>query len=294
MLTVVLIAFASATCSAMSSVVKHLSAGKMRHSRSRRGRALAVMASMVGSPLWLAGLAFDGAGVTLQVLALRYGELSVVQPVLTVSLVISLIGSHVAGRRRVPVSEIAWSAVLISGLVLFLFASNAFGAKGEAAVGSRGQAIALGGLAAITVIGAVIAGHRVGGRRRASLYAVAVAVLYAVTASLIKTCTRIVDLRGLTDLVLAWQLWALVACGLLAMVLAQLAFAAGPLTRSLPVIASLDPLFSLVAGVVVYGERLGTTPLRLIGETTGLLLLTGGVAGLGRLSAQFEQTHPTR
>lgn len=290
-MTVLLLAFASATCSALSSVVKHLSADRLSDSSDTHGmltRARAVAASMVASPLWLGGLAFDAAGVSLQVVALHFGDLSVVQPMLTVSLAISLAASHIVRRTRMPKREVAWTLVLVVGLLVFLTASDSMGPHGEAAVGSRGEAMVLGGLAALVVAVSMALGALSRAAWKATFYAVAVAVLYALTAALIKSCTRIFSLRGFTELMLSWQFWLLITAGALAMVLAQLAFAAGPLSRSLPVVASLDPLFSVVAGVVVYGERLSSDPLRLIFEGLGLAMLLAGVAGLGKISAVLE------
>jgi hypothetical protein len=53
----------------------------------------------------------------------------------------------------------------------------------------------------------------------------------------------------------SWQLYAVVVIGATGLLLNQLAFQAGPLTAALPATATVDPLMSIVVGVVVYDEH---------------------------------------
>ena len=87
-----------------------------------------------------------------------------------------------------------------------------------------------------------------------------------------------------------WQPYTLIAAGGLGLLLTQLAFQAGPLTASLPAIATVDPLLSIAIGVLVYDEHLRRGPLG--GATLAglLLLLTLAVIQLARLNTQAA--HP--
>jgi hypothetical protein len=55
-------------------------------------------------------------------------------------------------------------------------------------------------------------------------------------------------------------LYAVILVGIAGVLLNQLAFQAGPITASLPAIATIDPLLSIVIGVVVYDEHCGAGP----------------------------------
>ncbi len=65
--------------------------------------------------------------------------------------------------------------------------------------------------------------------------------------------------------------------------LTQLAFQAGPITASLPAISTVDPLLSVLIGVLVYHERLHRGPLGGVLLLALLLLLVISVIQLGRI-----------
>jgi hypothetical protein len=123
---------------------------------------------------------------------------------------------------------------------------------------------------------------------------VAVGIAYACTAALIKSCTNIVS-SGLPALATSWQPYVLVLAGVTGMVLAQLAFQAGPLTASLPAIAAVDPLLSVAIGVWVYDERLSRGAWSVAAEVGCLTLMSVSAVLLSRVQAATEDTsrpHP--
>ena len=84
---------------------------------------------------------------------------------------------------------------------------------------------------------------------------VAVGISYAATAALLKSVTNIA-LRGPVPVLTSWQLYAVIASGATGLLLNQVAFRAGPLTASLPAIATVDPLLSIALGIVVFHEHI--------------------------------------
>ena len=102
--------------------------------------------------------------------------------------------------------------------------------------------------------------------RSAAFNGIAVGVIYAATAALIKNLTDIV-VRHPAYIFVSWQLYAVVVLGACGVLLSQIAFQSGPLTASLPATATVDPLVSVVVGVVVFDERLRT------GGIYGLILV---------------------
>lgn len=281
MTTVVLLALASTTCAAISTVLKHTSAN--RHVHHSFGRWLPqLVARMVANPLFLLAMVFDAGAVALQVLALRYGNLSTVQPILTLALVISLALDHVAARTRVTHGEAVWAATLVAGLVMFLISSGATHPQGGHDVGNRTHGLVLAAFTVVTWGLALGVTRHARPTVRARIMAVGVAAIYASTAGLIKSSTRIYDHSGLVELARSWQLWVLLAIAATGLVLNQHVFSMAPLHVTLPVIASLDPLCSVVIGWAVFDERLLATPAAIVVETVGLALLLLGVVRLSR------------
>lgn len=284
MTPVILLALASTTCAAISTVLKHHSANRPVRPCSG-GRLRRLLTGMVANPLFVLALVVDGLAVVLQILALRAGDLSTVQPILTLALVISLGLDHLVSRTRLHRSEVVWSGVLVAGLVLFLVASDAAHPRGGLETGRRDAGL---WLAAGTVVAVLVAApllRRARPRVQARAMAVVVAAIYASTAALITSCTRIFDLYGVGRLALSWQLWTLVAAAAVGVLLNQHVFSLAPLHVTLPVIASLDPLFSIVIGRVVFDERLRATPVATVLEIAGLALLLLGVMRLSRSRA---------
>ncbi len=289
---VILLALASTTCAACSTVLKHRAAVAPAHP-VLEGKVPAVIAGMIGSPTFALALCFDGAAVGLQILALRDGDLSTVQPILTLALVISLGLDHVLSRTRPTRGEFAWSGALISGLVIFLVASGASHPEGGDDVGNLRVGLILTAVAGLGWLIAYLVTRRAKATIRARVQAVAVAMIYAATAALIKASTHIVDLAGFGELLRSWQLWTLLAAALGGLILNQHVFSLAPLHVSLPVIASLDPLVSVIIGRAVFDERLrgGLVPLTF--EVIGLTLLVLGVVHLSRSKAPATTDGPT-
>ncbi|WP_116115924.1 DMT family transporter [Austwickia chelonae] len=291
-ITVLLLSLASAASAACSTVAKHASAQRPTP-ESRFAQALPpLLATMIASPLWLLGLVFDVGGIILQVLALRYGDISVVQPVLTASLLIALILSRWVSRIRIRKTEIAWGLCLIAGLVIFLASSGSFGSHGGEGIGRTAPGVTLGVISLVGCAFCAEVARRSTGRHRARALAVIVAVLYVAMAGFIKSSSRIFDVEGPLSMLLSWQLWGLVICAATAMICQQVAYSAAPLAQSQPVVAALDPLFAVLLGVVVYGEMLRYGPMDLIAEAIGLSLLLSGVVGISRISADQEDPRP--
>ena len=59
--------------------------------------------------------------------------------------------------------------------------------------------------------------------------------------------------------------------------LTQAAFDAGPLSASQPALLIVDPLASILLGVLIFGEHVDSTPPALIGAVCGLLIMCVGV-----------------
>lgn len=78
--------------------------------------------------------------------------------------------------------------------------------------------------------------------------------------------------------------------GGIGLVLTQVAFQAGPLAASLPAIATVDPLLSVVIGVLVYDEQVHRGPLGGALLFGLLVLLAASIVGLGKV----EHAHHDR
>jgi hypothetical protein len=118
---------------------------------------------------------------------------------------------------------------------------------------------------------------------------VVVGTIYACTAVLLKAVTGVASRGGIAAVLTSWQLPVLVVAGAAGMVLAQLAFRSGPLNASLPAMATIDPLLSVVLGLIVYDEQLRTGLLPTLGEVASLAALAIAAVALSRISADQDE-----
>jgi hypothetical protein len=294
----------SAAGTAASTVLKQRTATRTASTRPAGGAGLRrLLASTARDPLWTAAVVTDLVGVALQVVALHYGSLALVQPLLITGLLFALLLGH-AGGKPPGAREVGCALVVAAALIGFLRLSGAVDAGPTLHVHPV-HASVFAACVALAVVILVIGAHRhVPPAGRAGMLGVAVGAVYAATAALIKAATDVLAARGLLGLLLAWQLWVALAVGAAGLVLGQITFAAGPLTASLPAISAVDPLLSVLIGVVAYAEPLRRGPadgLVMLGLVAVLVLAIIGlsrVESTGRTEAgappQDKPLHPSR
>jgi drug/metabolite transporter (DMT)-like permease len=103
-----------------------------------------------------------------------------------------------------------------------------------------------------------------------------------VDASFVKQLTDTLHQHGLAGEFVHWPLYALVVTAILGAVLTQAAFDSGPLSASQPALLIVDPVASIVLGVLIFGEHVDSTGPALIGAVSGLLVMCVGVAPTSR------------
>lgn len=274
---VVLLGLGAALAFALSSSLKHVSAGHHPDAQSMGPRKLARFAqAMLSHPLWLGAIGCDVVGLGLQVTALHLGALVVVQPLLVTGLVFALLLRRFYDRHHIGRRQVVWAVVLSAALAGFVILATTGHNPIRPERADRLPAVVAG------ICGALLAGACVelGRRQRdegrsAALLGIAVGIIYAATAALLKGVTD-VALKGPVALLSSWQLYTVAVIGATGLLLNQLAFQAGPLTASLPATATVDPLLSIVVGVFVYDEQIRRGPAG--GVVLALLVVLLGIA----------------
>jgi len=289
---VVAASLGSAAFFSVATALKHRSAGtvpRMHHFHA--ADLLAFASATLRHPLWLGGMLADVGGLGLQVVALHLGALTVVQPLLVSAVLFSLIVAHRVAGTRISRREALLGAALVLSVTGFLLVSGAVSAT--ASTTDRFPAILSSAASLVLVTACVVASRRatrrkLDSRRAAALLGVAVGTIYAGTAALIKACTNILVQHGLVALVTSWQLYAVITAGATGLLLAQIAFQAGPLSASLPATAATDPLVSVVLGVVVFDEQLRTGAVPLLLSLLFLVPMSTAVVFLSRVRVAVE------
>ncbi|SUE14183.1 Uncharacterised protein [Rhodococcus gordoniae] len=260
----VLCALAAAALVAVGSIAQQSSAAAVPDTDSLVG-------SLLRSPRWWAGILGDGGSYLLQVVALAFGSVLLVQPLLVASLLFALpLAAATTGRR---VTRTTWllAGALCAALAVFLLVGNPTAGSGDPSAAH--WALPLGAVLAVTA--AAVALAVLSPRLRALSFGIAAGILYGVTSAFTKHVTDLAE-HGIGQLLGSWQTWTLVAAGAAAIYLQQRAFQAGTLTASLPALTVGEPLAAIVLGTTVLGEHLRADgpALILVGAAVAVMLVT--------------------
>jgi hypothetical protein len=262
--------------------------------------SLRLMADLVRSPRWLAGIVAMICGQVLAAWSIGHLTLSVVEPLLTTNLIWALIlavplskrarsrssssatPAQGAPARAVQVWEVAGAAVLCVGVGLL---SSARSAKPIGlSFGSFSHWPAAAAIAAIA-FGCVHFGRRRQGRPRALLTGIAAGLVYGIQDALTRQTLEALQSGGIGGVLTSWAPYALVGAGAVGIWLMQSAFSTGPLQLSLPAISAGEPLVGILLGIIVFGDRIQVTPLQLAVEAGGIAALVAGVILVARAPA---------
>ena len=228
---------------------------------------------------WLIGLALMLGTFGFQATALHFGQLNVVQPVLTLELVFLVAILVVGFRRRVGWREVVGIAGVVVGLAVFFASANPAVGKGQP------DSTAWTVVAVVTLIGALAlaAAGRTGPRWwRATALGSAAAVLFADNAAVIKAATSFLRHDSLLRLFATADPYLIALSGAAGLFLLQGALHAGPITASRTANVVVNPLVSIVIGTTAFGERLQYGAAALTAEVLALVVLCAGIAVLGR------------
>jgi drug/metabolite transporter (DMT)-like permease len=229
-------------------------------------------------------------GFAAQAVALSFGALSVVQPLVVTRLVFGLVIAARVSRQALAPREWAGALAIVVGLGAFLVAASpGEGTTAMAGSGWLGVLLATGVPAVVLVITA----PRSSGVPRAVALAAAGALLFVATTTLTKVIGH--DMRDDASAVLtSWKLYALAPTGLGAMLLVQSAFMAGPIRASLPVLTCVECLGAIAIGALFLNEAVSIHALDVVVEMVGLAAVVWGVVLVTRspvLVATLE-AHP--
>jgi hypothetical protein len=226
--------------------------------------------------IWLAGFALMIASFVLEAVALHFGRLTEVQPILTTELLFLVL---ILGTRfQFTVGWREWSGAVAAAVGLagfLLFAAP----RGGDTIPTTSEWLEVGAACAGSMVVLVLLARRGPRWWRAASFGTAAAVAFAYTAALIKVVTDYVS-GDWVSVFRHWQTYALAVFGILAVYLTQHAYHAGPIAASQSAIVLVDPLASILIGVNLFGDDLRTAgawgPL----EALSLLVLFAGAIAL--------------
>lgn len=279
----VLLAIAASFCTATASLAQRQGATSVQSTGGFDARLLLRLARR---PVWLLGIVAMIGGFGFQLTALRYGPLALVQPILSLELLLVFGFMAFAGRRRMRIRPRDWlgAAAMSAGIAMFLRLASPSGGRLHA----PGSSWLLAGLVTLGVVLAALAvafspanRSAASSSRRAAVLGSATGIAWGFVAAVIKELSSHLG-QGLGAIFSTWSLYVLLVVGAATMLLASHALAAGPLAASQPGFTILDPLAAALLGVFLFGEHIQTGLWELAGEALALALVAVGAAIISR------------
>lgn len=273
--TALVLALASAAAYAGAAVLQERVAGA-----TDREAGAGVWAALARGSWWLS-VGLNVAGAALHVLALRYGPLTLIQPLGALTLVLALPlqaalrgGADGAGRRRVGAVRWRGAALTMAGLAGVLVLVRG-GGRIEVLAPVQVLGTVAATAAALVALGAVArgAGPRAGG----IAYATAAGIAFGAGSVL----TQTVAVRPGPDAFTVLTGLAVAALAPAGLMLSQAAYRGG-LGAPLATATLVNPAVSAAVGLTLLGERLSGGALGVAVALTATALATRGVVLLSR------------
>lgn len=266
--TAIILALISAVLIAVGTVWRHriLRAGQARTEANH-----APLASLSNVRWWLS-IAIALLAYAFQAAALAYGSLLIVQPILVLSLMLTLILSAAFDRRRMSRHEIVWAALLTASVAVVVLI-------GRPQPGARDvpgwEWVAVIGLGLVAAAGAFAFAYRRSPQTQALTFGATCGAIYGYLAVFAKVAVDVLAREGVWAMLRSWQLWAVVATAVLGLVVQQYAFGAGDLAASLPASKVAEPIVALVVGYTLLDEKfaVGAWGMGLMGASISVMLV---------------------
>jgi drug/metabolite transporter (DMT)-like permease len=267
-------ALGSAFAFAVASALQHRESGAV----DKRG-ALdpGLLTSLARRPWWLLGVVADVVAVALQAVALRYGPIALVQPLLVAGLPMAVLLSCLFVRRAPRAPELFGIGLCSVGLAAVAPAAATVGLSSEPERTASVVAAVLLTVLTLGLLGTARARPRLAGIATGS----AAGVVTGAGSVLLAVCAVRFDHLG--QLLLSVAPYAAVVVGLLGLLLSQAAFQTGQLGLPLAALSVLEPAVAVLLAVTVLHERLPTDrPGVLAVGGCGAVLAVVGVLVLSR------------
>jgi hypothetical protein len=274
-------AIAAAAVLGLSAAIDQRSTKKVK---TREPLSPKLLADLARQPLWLIAIGANVVGFALQVVALAYGSLALVQPLLVCDLLFAvLIAWVLRGNANEPQPNMTsmWIGVVVTtiGLAGFLAIGQPTPGHTQARL-SMLPPLAIG---YVVVVGACLAIAKRNRGLQPLALATACGVSYGVAAFVIKLLTSEFG-GGLGAVFTNWPIYVFIVVGPAGFILNQNALQQGTLLAPVQAIISVaDPIISIALGVAWLDVRLRSSPGAIVGEIISFALLTVGIIMTSRV-----------
>lgn len=248
-LLAVIFALASALTIAWGTVVRHRIAGEAALDGTLKGSPLI---NAIRRPLWWAGTGTALIGYGFQIVALAFGTLLVVQPILVLSMMFTLPLAARYDGRRMRAHELFWALILSVAVAVLVLLGRPLAGDPHPPWDRWLWAFGAG----VLVLGGIsVFAEFLKGPPRALALGIVTGALFGYVAVLSKAFVDITVNQGALAAILNWETYALILGATLGTAVQQYSFNAGALRHSLPAMTVTEPIVAFSLGYAVLREQ---------------------------------------
>src|SRR6202166_1741482 len=270
-----LLAIGAAMCNALTSLLQRVAASTAPEDSTFSRRLILYL---IRQPIWWLGVVAILGAFGFQGLALYFGQISTVQPILASELVFIMLILVLWFRNPLGLREWGGAVAISAGLGVFLYVANPTASKSSPTSAAWIEAAAA---TLVAVALAIALAHRGSDSRKAAFYGSAAAIIWAFTAAVTKAMTGVIRV-GWSQLFLHWPVYAVIIFGACGLIVAQSAFQAGPFGASQPAFMIVDAMVSVLIGLILFGDRVDAGPVNVMIESLAFLVMAIGAFVLSR------------
>jgi hypothetical protein len=260
---------------------------------TRKAGEPGLIRDLIHQPLWLIAIALNLAGWLLQVTALKFGSLALVEPLLVCQLIFAVLISRMVGWKKYgPPGARQWDPGMLAGVAATTAGIAGFLAIGRPSAGTTHVGI---GVLPVLAIGlAVVVGGCLAVAKRSTnlgppALALACGASFGVSAFAIKLVTAKFG-GGFAAVFSDWPIYVVAVAGPMGFVLHQHALQQGTfLARVQAIITTTDPILSIGLSMLWLDVRLRGGAAAITGEVVSLLVMVTGVVVVARHSPHASQ-----
>lgn len=242
--------------------------------------SLRLLLHLARKPVWWAGISAMVVGQILGAVALRFGAVSLVEPLLSTNLLFAFLIATVLARSHVRWYELGGAALLSAALGVFIEVGRPEPSTGP--LPAAWTVLLTAGVLAVIATGLVAAGRRSPLATEAVLIATAAGVLYGFEDAGTRGASLSLHRGGLSGLLTSPWPYLVVTAAIVSIVFMQSAFGAARLDLSLPPTAAAEPVTGVLIGVGLLGGTLATSPVALAVQALCLTAMLAAVIIIGR------------
>jgi drug/metabolite transporter (DMT)-like permease len=274
---VFLVGVAAAFCLGLGYVLQQRAAARTTQDDLGSWRLLI---ALMHERTWWIGIAAMVVGQVLGGLALDLAAVTVVEPLLSASLLFAFAIAAYLSSQRLRWHEVLGAVLVSAALAVFLAVGN------PQAVDNPRTNRAIVVLAVCVVAGVVLVLTLIGKRRgligRSILLATGAGLLYGLQDTSTRAAFTVINRHGLPHVFTRLWIYIVVAAAVVAIMLSQSAFKAARLDFSLPPISVAEPVAGIALGIALLGDTVSVSIPGLAAEAACLAAMIIGVILIGR------------